>query len=83
MATTEQMLSKEALVECPVTGKQSRPNERYVCPALEAIAVTIGAVLHDVTSMYLLLLIYLPKDDAATAGGTNEVVIIDILKPVR
>lgn len=75
--TAEKVLTKEALIECPVGWQQSYPNERNVRPTLKTLTVTIVAVVHDMATVNLLLTVYLPEYDIASLCGTNEVVIID------
>ena len=72
---TEQMLTKEALIECPIGRQQSFPNERNMRPSLKAFTMTVETVVHDMSAVYLLLMVYLPKDDITFICGSNEVVI--------
>lgn len=79
----EQMLTEKALIEYPVTLQQPTTHEGGVCPTLKAVSMTIHAVLHDMPSMHLLLLIYLPEDDISLSCSTNQIVIKDPLNLFR
>ena len=74
------MLSEEALVQLPVGRQQPLAYQRYVRPALEAVAVAVRAILHDVTAMRQSPVVYLPEDDVAAACGSDAVVLIDLLQ---
>ena len=78
--TREQVLTKETLVELPRGRQQSCTDERYVCPPLESVAMTVHAVLHNVAAMHLVLMVNLPEDDVAAACGTDLIVSKDLLK---
>lgn len=78
----QQVLAEEALVELPVGRQQSDADEPRVRPPLEALAVAVGAVLHDVAAVHPALLVHLPEDDGAAARGTDEVVVVDALQAV-
>ena len=77
--SAEQVLTEEALIELPVTGQESFADEPRVHPTLHAPTVTVGTVLHDMSPMHLLLLVHLPKDDLSPTGGSDEVVVKDLL----
>lgn len=76
------MLAEETLVELPVGWQQSRSHQRYVCPILVVVAMTVYAVLHDVSGMNQALMVYLPEDDMTIPGGSDAVVVVDLLQPL-
>ena len=49
-------------------------------PSLKSVAMAIYSVLHNVTSMHMTMLVYLPEDNISTTGCTDEVVLIDLQK---
>ena len=49
-------------------------------PSLKAITMPVNAILHNVATMNLTQVIYLPEDDAATTGGTDEIILTDPLQ---
>ena len=79
-AAREQMLAEEALVQLPVGWQQTGTYQRRVRPSLKAVAVAVDTILHDVAAVHQALLVYLPEDDVPATGGSDEVVLVDLLK---
>ena len=73
----QQVLAVEALVERPVLWQLACTDQRYVRPPLIAAAMSVGMVLHDVAAVYLPLVVYLPEDDVAASGGSQQIVVVD------
>ena len=71
------MLTEETLVQLPVGRQHIFPYKPDMRPSLKALPVTVFVILHNVSTMHLPLMVYLPKDDIAAAGSADEVVIID------
>ena len=82
-ATGQQVLSEEALIELPVLWQHSVANQLDVRPALIAAAVAVGMILHDVTTVDLLEVVYLPEDDVGLVGGSKLVVVEDLTESLR
>ena len=64
----QQVLSEEALYQREVLSQQALANHSCMYPALIAITMAIGTILHDMTGTDALVLIDLPEDDLTTAG---------------
>ena len=75
----QQVLAEEALYQREVLSQQALANHSSMYPALIALTMAIGTVLHDMTGTNTLMFIDLPEDDLATTGGSDVIVIVEAL----